>query len=135
MSMSKGFARWNSFQARLNHAFARGFLMDLNYTFAKELDVTNNMEDALLGNPGGSLGGSGLDIKNLNNNIKLGGSDLKHRANAIFVYELPFGTGKALNVKNRVVNHLISGWQTGSTVTIQSGFPIVISGATDDHDR
>jgi len=131
MSMSKGFAHWNSLQVRLNHAFARGFLMDFNYTFAKELDVTNNMEDALLGNPGGSLGGSGLDIKNLDNNLKLGGSDLKHRANGIFVYELPFGTGKPLNVKNRVVNHVISGWQTGSTVTIQSGFPIVISGATD----
>ena len=39
--------------------------------------------------------------------------------------------GKFLDVKNSVVNTILSGWQMGSTVTIQSGFPIIISGASD----
>lgn len=85
----------------------------------------------MLGNPGGGIGGSALDIKNLSNNLRLGGSDVKHRLTGIFLYDLPFGAGKAFDVRNKAVRHLISGWQTGTTLTIQSGFPIVISGATD----
>ncbi len=131
ISRSIGYARYNSLQARVSHSFSRGFLIDLNYTFAKELDLTNTMEDAMLGNPGGGFGGNALDIKNLKNNLRLGGSDLRHRITGVFLYDLPFGEGKLVDARNRVANAILSGWQTGSTLTIQSGFPIVISGASD----
>src|SRR5919201_1982099 len=36
----------------------------------------------------------------------------------------------ALDVKNKFVRQLISGWQTGSVLTWQTGFPIFISGDT-----
>ncbi len=37
ISRSLGWARWNSLQARASHAFSRGFLLDVNYTFARSL--------------------------------------------------------------------------------------------------
>ncbi len=131
ISISKASAHYNSLQVHVTHAFSRGYHMDLSYTFSKEIDNTNTMEDAMLGNPGGSPGSSMLDINNLKNNLRLGGDDAKHRMTGIFLYDFPMGAGKWLDAKNRVVNAVIGGWQTGSTLVWQSGFPIVISGDTD----
>jgi len=89
------------------------------------------MEDAMLGNPGGSVSSSMLDINNLKNNRRYGGSDATHRFTGIFLYEFPMGTGKFLDARNKVVNALLEGWQTGSTLVWQSGFPIAITGDTD----
>jgi hypothetical protein len=72
-----------------------------------------------------------MDIKNLRNNKRLGGSDLKHRANGVFLFDLPFGNGKLIDIDNKLFRAALSGWQTGLTLTLQGGFPIVISGATD----
>ena len=128
LNQSKAWARYHSMQARLSHAFSHGFQMDLNYTWGKEIDNTDTMEDNQFSNPGG--GATGLDIKNLNNNLRLGGSDVKHRVSGVFLYELPFGSGKRLDVKNKFVRQLIGGWNTGSVLTWQTGFPIFISGDT-----
>ncbi|MEO8592385.1 MAG: TonB-dependent receptor [Candidatus Solibacter sp.] len=126
LNQSKAWARYNSLQARLSRAFTSGFHMDLNYTWSKELDNSDTMEDNQYGNPGGTA--TGLDIKNLKNNMRFGGSDVTHRMSGIFLFDLPFGSGKAINPSNKVLNHLLSGWQTGSTLSIQTGFPIFISG-------
>jgi hypothetical protein len=88
--------------------------MDLNYTWSKEIDNTDTMEDNQYSNPGG--GATGLDIKNLNNNLRLGGSDVKHRVSGVFLYELPFGAGKMLDLRNKFVQQLISGRKTGSVL-------------------
>ena len=49
----------------------------------------------------------------------------------MLVYELPFGPGKALAPHNKTLRQIIGKWQLGSVVTIQSGMPILISGAAD----
>ena len=131
ISQSKGSARYNSLQVHVTHATSRGFHVDASYTFSKEIDNTNTMEDAMLGNPGGSPGSNMLDINNLNNNMRLGGDDAKHRMTGILLYDFPMGAGKLLDAKNKVVNAIIGGWETGSTIVWQSGFPITISGDTD----
>ena len=128
LNQSKAWARYNSLQGRVSRAFANGVHLDMNYTFGKEIDNTDTMEDNQYGNPGGSA--TGLDIKNYKNNLRLGGSDVKHRVTGIFLFDLPFGKGKWLDPKNGVLRQLLGGWQTGSTLTAQSGFPIAISGAS-----
>jgi len=42
----------------------------------------------------------------------------------------PFGTGKPLDCDNRVARAALSSWQTGATLTLQTGFPMFINGAT-----
>ena len=126
LNQSKAWARYNSLQARLTRAFANGFHMDLNYTWSKELDNSDTMEDNQYGNPGGTA--TGLDIKNLKNNMRFGGSDVTHRMSGVFLYDLPIGKGKLLDPSNKVLKSVLSGWQTGSTLSIQGGFPIFISG-------
>src|SRR6185369_9180495 len=44
MTFAKAWADYNSLQVRLTHALSRGLFMDLNYTWSKEIDNTDNME-------------------------------------------------------------------------------------------
>lgn len=127
---SRGYADYHAMQLRVSHAFVNGFQMDLNYTWSKELDYTSTAtEDGQGFNAGGSAGAP--DILNLRNNRKYGSADTPHRFTAVFVYELPFGPGKALAPSSKLLQHMIGNWQLGSVITLQAGMPIVISGASD----
>jgi len=47
------------------------------------------------------------------------------------VYELPFGKGKRFDVKNRVLDFLVSGWGINSIYTWQTGGPVAwVNGST-----
>jgi len=127
MTMSKAWADYNSLQVRLSHAFSKGFHLDMNYTWSKELDNTDNMEDNQGFNSGGTA--SGPDVLNLNNNRRLGFSDIPHRFVATFMYDLPFGAGRPLEVQNRALRAVLGGWQTGGSMTLQQGMPFSLNGA------
>jgi hypothetical protein len=129
LNMSRAWARYNSLQARISHAFSSGFHMDINYTWAKSLDNSDTMEENQYSNPGG--GGSGYDIKNLKNSFRFNGNDIKHRITGVFLFDLPLGRNMWIDTNNTILNQIIGGWQTGTTLTAQTGFPIFISGATD----
>jgi hypothetical protein len=66
----------------------------------------------------------------LRNNLHLGGSDIPHRLTGTFLVDLPFGTGKPLDVGNKVLRFIMSGWQTGTTLVLQQGMPMFLNGAT-----
>jgi hypothetical protein len=49
-----------------------------------------------------------------------------------FVYELPVGKGKLLNLTNPIVNGVFGGWQAQGIFTAQSGLPLVVTGANNN---
>jgi len=53
------------------------------------------------------------------------------------VYELPFGKGKMLLNKSRVLDAVIGGWQTSGTMLFSSGLPFtpVISGSNNSFSQ
>jgi len=125
--MSKAWADYNSLQLRLSHAFSNGFHLDMNYTWSKEIDNTDNMEDNQGFNSGGTAGN--YDVRNLGNNLHPGFSDIPHRFVATFLYDLPFGQGRPLEVQSRALRSVLGGWQTGGSLTLQQGMPFALSGA------
>lgn len=126
LNQSKAWANYDSLQLRLSHAFSHGFHLDLNYTWSKELDNTDTVEDNQGFNSGGTAGN--LDVLNMANNYRLGFDDMPARFVAAFLYETPFGRGKAIPVPNRFLNAVVSGWQTGGAIIAQSGMPFNING-------
>jgi hypothetical protein len=58
-------------------------------------------------------------------------TDVAQRLVISGVYEIPVGRGKLLNVDNRFLNAIVGGWQTQGILTIQSGLPLVITGANN----
>jgi hypothetical protein len=123
---STGYASYNSFQTRLRHAFSDGLLLDLNYTWSKELDFTSTgIEDGQGVNYGGTLGTPDLINNSLNRNYGL--ADLPHRFVATVVYTSPFGANGPLTLDNRMARTVLGDWSVGSVVSVQSGFPFVVS--------
>jgi trimeric autotransporter adhesin len=127
MTFSKAWADYHSLQVRFMHAFAHGFHMDLNYTWSKEIDNTDNMEDNQGYNSGGTA--AAPDFTNFSNNRRLGFSDIPHRFAGTFLYDLPFGKGKPLEIQNRALQAVVGDWQTGGSMTWQQGTPFSVSGA------
>jgi outer membrane receptor protein involved in Fe transport len=48
------------------------------------------------------------------------------------VYELPFGRGKKFAFSNPAVDAVLGGWQVQGILTIQTGLPIIITGANNN---
>jgi hypothetical protein len=48
------------------------------------------------------------------------------------VYELPVGKGKALDFQNAVLNNTLGGWQLNGISVIQTGVPVVVTGANNN---
>jgi hypothetical protein len=101
--------------------------MDLNYTWSKEIDNTDNMEDNQGYNSGGTA--ANPDLTNFNNNRRLGFSDVPHRLTGTFLWELPFGSGRAFASQSKVASALIGGWQAGGSLIWQQGMPFSVQGA------
>lgn len=73
----------------------------------------------------------GIGIVNMENRRAeraLSDFDIAHRFVASYIYELPFGRGKALGRNlHPALNVLAGGWLFSGIVTVQSGFPLGIS--------
>jgi len=127
MTFSKAWAGYNALQVRFMHAFSHGLHMDLNYTWSKEIDNTDNMEDNQGYNSGGTA--AAPDYFQFSNNRRIGFSDIPHRFAGTFLYEMPFGKGKALDIKNSVLRAVVGEWQAGGSMIWQQGFPFSLNGA------
>ncbi len=122
-----GISTYNSLQVRLRHAFSSGLFLDASYVWSKSIDTTYTElqdEQGFSDTTGGGSGANNLDILNLNNDRKLSYSDVPNRLVAMLTYELPFGKGRTLALSNSVGRAILGGWQIGTVVTLQSGFPL-----------
>jgi hypothetical protein len=53
----------------------------------------------------------------------LGENDMAHVINGTFVYDLPFGSGRALSPANAVARALVSGWRLSGITRVRTGLP------------
>ncbi|HEV8485172.1 MAG TPA: carboxypeptidase regulatory-like domain-containing protein [Blastocatellia bacterium] len=107
-SMSIGKSWYNSFQFRVEKRMSNGLSFLSSYTLSKNMEQNNflNAQDSKM-------------VRQLTD------YDRTHRWVLSGVYDLPFGKGrKLLGQTNRVVNHLIGGWQVQGIFTQQSGRPL-----------
>ncbi|MGH9163628.1 MAG: TonB-dependent receptor [Vicinamibacteraceae bacterium] len=128
VNSSRATADYHSLQLRLSRRFSTGLAVDAHYTWSKNIDSTDTHED----NQGFNAGASSRNysLLDMDVNRKLGHSDVPHRFVATFVYDLPFGTERAVPIGNAILRAFAGGWQVSGTAFWQSGFPIGVSGAS-----
>ena len=131
VNLSQATADYHAMLLRVNRRFSNGFLIDVNYTWSKNIDNTDTVEDNQGFNAGASARGANHYLYDLDKNRRIGYSDIPHRLVGTFLYELPFGKGKPFGSENALVSALAGGWQLGGAVIWQTGFPIAITGASD----
>jgi hypothetical protein len=131
VNLGEATADYHSMILRVNRRFAAGVMLDASYTWSKEIDNTDTVEDNQGFNAGASARGGNHSISDFSLNRRLGYSDIPHRLVASFLYELPFGKGKPFGSASPIVSAIAGGWQLGGAVVWQTGFPIAITGASD----
>jgi hypothetical protein len=103
-------------------------MVSASYTWSKLISNTDTLTSWLE-----SHGAAGVqDWNNLRAEKSLASFDVPQRFVASYIYNLPFGKNKALfgNV-NTFVDALISGWSVNGITTLQSGFPLALTTATN----
>ena len=123
---SNGDQEYNALQVGLQRRFQQGFMYQVSYTYSK------GMSDAIgFYGSGGLTGNQSAYWQNLRDKRAEWGPtffDQKQMFVTNFVYELPFGRGRALGGDwNPVVNAILGGWQASGVLTIKSGFPWTIT--------
>src|SRR5260370_12127551 len=129
-SFTDGWSNYHSLLLQVNRRFSNGLLVNAHYTWSKSLDFTQSETEADEFFDSGALQGV-QNLRNYRNNYGYSLFDIPHRAVVSYLYELPFGAGKSLKVGNPVLNWIVTGWRTGGVLTLQSGAPIQVTGATN----
>jgi hypothetical protein len=105
VNQNVGYAWYHSMQVRLERRFSAGLTASMSYTWSKTMEAL-----------------SFLNATDLRPEEVISSQDRPHRLAVTWLYELPFGKGKALaGPANAFVSKFISGWQLQGIYTAQSG--------------
>lgn len=111
---------YNALVISLRQRLRNSLTFDFNYTLSQSKDNASGLQT-------GASYGSQFILNPLrpDDNYALSDFDTKHSFNANFIWELPFGRGKAFgeNVGN-LANALIGGWQLSGIFRANSGLPV-----------
>jgi hypothetical protein len=107
-------SNYNSLQITLAKRMSNGLTFNINHTWSKTLSDAGAGRSAYF-----------WEIEKTH-----GESDRRHVFNALVVYQLPFGRGRALNPSNALVRGLVSGWRISSITRLRSGTPYGVIGAS-----
>jgi hypothetical protein len=104
----EGYSSFDALNLHLERRFANGVSLTAAYSWAKDLEVATQDEAEL------------FDIKNLR--LNYGPNNMAQHAVFNYIYELPFGHGKALlGNANRAADLVVGGWQFDGITTWNSG--------------
>lgn len=115
---------YHALQLKLEKRFSRGLQTLITYTFAKSID------DASIGGLSW-MAGIGTSLQNPNNRRlerSLSAYDIPQVLGISYVYELPFGHGKAIGGSwHPILNGIFGGWKTNGILRFSTGTPLSLS--------
>lgn len=108
MDVNQGYSWYHSLQVRVERRFTSGLSSTLSYTWSKMMEAREFLNDA-----------DPMPYEVISD------QDRTHRLAATWIYELPFGRGKALGGgSGALLSRFIGGWQLQGIYTFQSGEPL-----------
>jgi len=126
-SSTIGESNYHSFQLSIRKRPTHGLQFDVNYTLAKSLDLTSDVER---GNNfpfnlfTGGVSTVLLDSWNPHKSYSFSDFDVRHQINANGIWDLPFGRDKLMGGHAQGwVNQIIGNWQLTGVYRMTSGFP------------
>jgi Carboxypeptidase regulatory-like domain len=122
---SVGNSIYNAFQARVTHRLSRGFQAQLSYSWAHAIDDSGDPIDPAAGNR--SFPRNSLKLFEERGNSD---NDIRHVAVISYLWELPFGRGKAY-ASNGVIGRILEGMQFSGITSVQTGHPFDVFSTTD----
>ncbi|MGH9628926.1 MAG: hypothetical protein ACRD7E_11430, partial [Bryobacteraceae bacterium] len=131
---SNEFSTYHGLELQVERRFSAGFTGQFSYTLAKSLDTRSYDPTFTVYGTAASQSASShpFDIANRKLNYARSDFDRRHVFQSYWLYELPFGNGKAIGGGVApFLNRIIGGWQVAGFLRYQSGRPFtVFSGAS-----
>ena len=119
-----GMSYYNAGQITLRHPMSHGFQADISYTFSRSIDMGSDTErTSEFSNGVASAQSEILNTWKPSLNRAVSDFDTTHILTVNYVYQLPFGKGKAFVNTGGLVNALVGGWQTTGILRNTSGLP------------
>jgi len=110
---------YHALQTKIDKRFSNSFAILAAYTWSHSID---DSPGAFAGNGNGGLAAEPQDVYNLAAERANAGYDLRHRFSASWIWDLPFGQGRAYGSDIPTwANMIIGGWQLNGVWTWQSG--------------
>jgi hypothetical protein len=118
-------SNYNSLAARVEKRFSRGLNLVESYTWSRSIDdasaVRSHAGDTLFPQqPYNPMADRGLS-----------NFHTEHRSATSILWDLPVGKGRKWLSTGGVANVAVGGWEIGSIITLQSGFPYDMNSGTD----
>lgn len=135
---SNDYSTYHAFEAQIKRRFRNGTSYQVSYTWAKSLDTRSFDPAFTVVGRGNTQSGSStpFDINNRRLNYARSDFDRRHSLQGNFVYELPFGQGRALwGSANGVVDRIIGGWQLAGVLALQSGRPFTVYSGSNTYSN
>lgn len=120
---TSGLANFHSLQGKVEKRFSRGLSFISSVLWGKAID------DRFIADSGAS--GSPQNGYNLRAERALSAFDIRYKWSFSYVYELPFGHGKAY-LAGGPASRILGGWQVSGILTLQSGMPVTPQLAADN---
>lgn len=107
-TVNQGASWYHALDVRLEKRYSTGLTVNVAYTWSKYMEALDYLN---AGDPAPSRA--------------LSQQDHTHRAVASWIYELPFGKGRAIfGAANRAVDAIVGGWQVQGVYVYQGGAPL-----------
>jgi hypothetical protein len=111
-------SNYHALQARLQRRFSQGLTVLASYAYSKSIDFGSGIRTT----DGDPL--TVMDPYGLFRERARSAFDFRQRLTTSWLYELPLGKGKRYLGGGGPGAFLLGGWQLGSILTLQSGFPL-----------
>jgi hypothetical protein len=124
-----GHSTYHSLQSRVERRFSRGLTFTAAYTYSRLIDDAGAVFDsAVLTGPAANFQAADSYNKRLEKDVSTG--NIPHIFSSGFVYELPFGMGRASPFSGWR-DALAGGWHVAGIIRAQSGNPVAVTQATN----
>jgi hypothetical protein len=120
-----GYGNYNGLAFKLTKRYSSGLTYLFGYTWSKTMDTGS----AIRTHDGDTLFPQNSYCRSCE--YALSSFHVGHRYTGSILYDIPVGKGRGLNVDNGVLNAIVGGWQVGSIIAVQTGFPYTITTGID----
>jgi hypothetical protein len=119
-TFNAGTSNYKALELEATHRMVKGLYYDANYTLAK--NEADNQGDTPTGFAGEvNYGVPIADRFHIKSDYGNQEGTRRHRFLLTGIYELPFGAGRALPAKNRLVNAVVGGWDVNTITLLETG--------------
>jgi hypothetical protein len=117
---SFGYGNYHGATVKVEKRYSNGFQFLTAYTYGHALANTGTTLS-------GSTGFGTPDPRDYSSGYSSAAWDIRHNFTTSFLYELPFGRGKALGANmNRVANAVLGNWQLNGILLLRTGNPYTL---------